>query len=110
MKENFKKQIEQNGITLEQYYQITGQKEEDTEKSMHSQAEVNLKNFLVLNEIAKVENIKVEDADLEVEFQKIADQYKMDVAKVKEILGPQSQQMASDIQQRKIIDFLLANN
>ena len=77
---------------------------------MHSQAEVNLKNFLVLNEIAKVENIKVEDADLEVEFQKIADQYKMDVAKVKEILGPQSQQMASDIQQRKIIDFLLANN
>ena len=110
MKENFKKQIEQNGLTIEQYYQITGQKEEDTVKSMRAQAELNLKNFLVISEISKLENIKVEQNELDAEYQKIADQYGMDVAKVKEILGPQSQQLASDIHQRKIIDFLLANN
>ena len=110
MKENFKKQIEQNGLTIEQYYQITGQKEEDTVKSMRAQAELNLKNFLVISEISKLENIKVEQKELDAEYQKIADQYGMDVAKVKEILGPQSQQLASDIHQRKIIDFLLANN
>ncbi|MGM9857803.1 MAG: trigger factor [Bacilli bacterium] len=110
MKENFKKQVEQNGLTIEQYYQITGQKEEDTVKSMHAQAELNLKNFLVISEISKLEDIKVEPKDLDAEYQKIADQYGMDVAKVKEILGPQSQQLASDIHQRKIIDFLLANN
>ena len=110
MKENFKKQVEQNGLTIEQYYQITGQKEEDTVKSMRAQAELNLKNFLVISEISKLENIKVEQKELDAEYQKIADQYGMDVAKVKEILGPQSQQLASDIHQRKIIDFLLANN
>ena len=110
MKENFKKQVEQNGLTIEQYYQITGQKEEDTVKSMRAQAELNLKNFLVISEISKLENIKVEQKELGAEYQKIADQYGMDVAKVKEILGPQSQQLASDIHQRKIIDFLLANN
>ena len=110
MKENFKKQIEQNGLTIDQYYQITGQKEEDTVKSMRAQAELNLKNFLVISEISKLENIKVEQKELDAEYQKIADQYGMDVAKVKEILGPQSQQLASDIHQRKIIDFLLANN
>ena len=110
MKENFKKQVEQNGLTIEQYYQITGQKEEDTVKSMRAQAELNLKNFLVISEISKLENIKVEPKELDAEYQKIADQYGMDVAKVKEILGPQSQQLASDIHQRKIIDFLLANN
>lgn len=110
MKENFKKQVEQNGLTIEQYYQITGQKEEDTVKSMRAQAELNLKNFLVISEISKLENIKVEQNELDAEYQKIADQYGMDVAKVKEILGPQSQQLASDIHQRKIIDFLLANN
>ena len=59
---------------------------------------------------SKLENIKVEQKELDAEYQKIADQYGMDVAKVKEILGPQSQQLASDIHQRKIIDFLLANN
>ena len=110
MKENFKKQVEQNGLTIEQYYQITGQKEEDIVKSMRAQAELNLKNFLVISEISKLENIKVEQKELDAEYQKIADQYGMDVAKVKEILGPQSQQLASDIHQRKIIDFLLANN
>ena len=110
MKENFKKQVEQNGLTIDQYYQITGQKEEDTVKSMRTQAELNLKNFLVISEISKLENIKVEQKELDAEYQKIADQYGMDVAKVKEILGPQSQQLASDIHQRKIIDFLLANN
>ena len=110
MKESFKKQVEQNGLTIEQYYQITGQKEEDTVKSMRAQAELNLKNFLVISEISKLENIKVEQKELDAEYQKIADQYGMDVAKVKEILGPQSQQLASDIHQRKIIDFLLANN
>ena len=110
MKENFKKQVEQNGLTIDQYYQITGQKEEDTVKSMRAQAELNLKNFLVISEISKLENIKVEQNELDAEYQKIADQYGMDVAKVKEILGPQSQQLASDIHQRKIIDFLLANN
>ena len=110
MKEKFKKQVEQNGLTIEQYYQITGQKEEDTVKSMRAQAELNLKNFLVISEISKLENIKVEQKELDAEYQKIADQYGMDVAKVKEILGPQSQQLASDIHQRKIIDFLLANN
>ena len=90
MKENFKKQVEQNGLTIEQYYQITGQKEEDTVKSMRAQAELNLKNFLVISEISKLENIKVEQNELDAEYQKIADQYGMDVAKVKEILGPQS--------------------
>ena len=63
MKENFKKQVEQNGLTIEQYYQITGQKEEDTVKSMRAQAELNLKNFLVISEISKLENIKVEQKE-----------------------------------------------
>ena len=74
MKENFKKQVEQNGLTIEQYYQITGQKEEDTVKSMRAQAELNLKNFLVISEISKLENIKVEQKELDAEYQKIADQ------------------------------------
>ena len=65
MKENFKKQVEQNGLTIEQYYQITGQKEEDTVKSMRAQAELNLKNFLVISEISKLENIKVEQNELD---------------------------------------------
>ena len=73
-------------------------------KQAAQNAATNVKNYV--NSVNQAGQMSSMNAD----NQKIADQYGMDVAKVKEILGPQSQQLASDIHQRKIIDFLLANN
>ena len=110
MKKNMEQQVQQRGLTLEQYYQITGQKVEDVEKSMKLEAEKNLKTILCMEEIAKQEKLEVSDADVEKEMKSIADMYKMDIAKVKEILGKDLARFKAELRQRKIQEFLTKEN
>ena len=110
MKKNMEQQISQQGLTLEQYYSITGQKAEDVEKQMKVDAEKNLKAILCMEEIAKQEKIDVTDADVEFEFSKIADQYKMEIEKVKEILGKDISRFKMEIRQRRIQEFIAREN
>ena len=110
MKKNMEQQISQRGLTLDQYYQITGQKAEDVEKQMKVDAEKNLKAVLCMEEIAKAEGIEVSDADVEFEFSKIADQYKMEIEKVKEILGKDLPRFKAEIRQRRIQDLIGREN
>jgi len=110
MKKNMEQQVSQRGLTLDQYYQITGQKVEDVEKQMKADAEKNLKAILCMEEIAKQEKIEVTDADVEFEFSKIADQYKMEIEKVKEILGKDLPRFKAEIRQRRIQDFVGKEN
>ncbi len=110
MLNNFKTQIEQNGLTVEQYYQITGQKEEDNIESMRKQAVKNLEGFLVTQEVAAKEGLKVEEKDLDAEYKKIADQYSMDIEKVKEILAPQKNQFAQQLLNQKLNELLVSLN
>ena len=110
MKKNMEQQIAQRGLTLDQYYSITGQKAEDVEKQMKADAEKNLRAILCMEEIAKVEKIEVSDADVEFEFSKIADQYKMEIDKVKEILGKDLPRFKAEIRQRRIQDFIAQEN
>ena len=110
MKKNMEQQVSQRGLTLDQYYSITGQKPEDVEKQMRVDAEKNLKAILCMEEIAKLEKIEVSDADVEFEFSKIADQYKMEIDKVKEILGKDLPRFKAEIRQRRIQDFIGKEN
>lgn len=110
MKENFANQVQQNGLTLEQYYQITGQTPEDVESKMAVDAEINIRSVLALEKIAEVENLHVTQEEVDFELAKISQQYSMEIEKVKEILKPQMSSFARDIQNRKISEFLLANN
>ena len=110
MKKNLEQQVQQRGLTLEQYYQITGQKVEDVEKNMKVEAEKNLRTILCMEEIAKVEKLTVSDEDVDKEMQNIADTYKMPVDKVKEILGKDLVRFKTELRQRKIQDFLIKEN
>jgi len=110
MKKNLEQQVSQRGMTVEQYLQITGQKPEDLDKKMKEDAVKNLRAILCMEEIAKAEGIVVEDKDVDFEMAKIADQYKMEVAKVKEILGKDMPRFKAEIRQRRITDFLIKEN
>ena len=110
MRKNLEQQVQSRGMTVEQYLQITGQKEEDLSKKMHEDAEKNLRAILVMEQIAKEEKIEVTDADVDFEMAKIADQYHMEIAKVKEILGKDLPRFKAEIRQRRITDFLLNEN
>ena len=110
MKKNMEQQVSQRGLTLDQYYSITGQKPEEVEKQMRADAEKNLKAVLCMEEIAKKEGLEVSDADVEFEFSKIADQYKMEIEKVKEILGKDISRFKAEIRQRRIQEFIAREN
>lgn len=110
MKENLKKQVEEKGLTIEKYLEITGQTDESVEVKMKEDAAINIKSVLVLEQIAKAEDIQVTPEIIDFEMQKIADQYKMEIAKVKEILGKDMDRFSADIRSRYISDFLLKNN
>ena len=97
-------------MTFQQYLEITGQTEEDLKKQLREGAEKNLKQFLVLNEIARVEHMVVDDAELNVELSKMAEQYQMKMEDIRKALGNQIEGFRENLQNRKIQDFILANN
>jgi len=110
MKKNMEEQIKQRGLTLEQYYQITGEKEIDVEARMRIEADKNLRTILCMEEIAKREKLEVSEADVDAEMKSIADMYKMPVDKVKEILGKDLGRFKAELRQRKIQAFLTKEN
>lgn len=110
MEENLKKQIESNGLTFEQYLEITGSKQEDLHATYHANAENNIKNFLVSHEIGIKENLAATDADIDVEIKKMAEQYKMKEEDVKNIISKNLEDFRAQLSERKVRDFVLTNN
>lgn len=110
MKNDMKTRVEQNGLTMEQYLELTNNTEEKLNETLRTDAVKNLSTFLVLGKIAEVENIVVTDEDLNNQLTEMATQYNMTVDKIKEILGDNIGRIRSDIQNKKIEEFLKANN
>lgn len=110
MKENTKKQVEANGLKWEDYVKITGQKEDEMMKNMKVQAEKNIRAMLVMNEVGKVEKVSVSEEDIEAEYKRIADLYKMDVKKVKEVLSKDLNNFVNQIRSRKLQEKILELN
>lgn len=107
--EKTKKQVEDNGLTFEQYLEITGQKEEDLKKTLKASAKESLSQYLVLQELAHQEGLDVSDAELDAEIAKLADQYKMSVEDVRKALG-NPEGFRESIRSRKVREWILANN
>ena len=109
-KEDMVKRIEQSGLTLEQYLQILGQTDETFTAQIREQALKETMEYVVLEEIAKVEKVEITDADLEFEYAKIADQYKMKVEDVKKALAPQLGEFKNNLRMQRIDDLLYNEN
>ncbi len=110
MEDNLKKQVEQQGLTFDQYLQITGGKEEDLKKTYLTEAEKNVKAFLATTKIAEAEKLAISDADVDAEIKKIADQYKMKEEEVRNILAKNLEDWKNNLLQKKIHDFIVAVN
>lgn len=108
LEEQFKKQIESNGLTFEQYLQITGAKEEDLKKNYQEQATKNIKGFLALNEIAKSEKITVTDDDLKNESEKRAADYGMKAEDILKYMNQDKERWLNMIRDQKIHEFIMS--
>ena len=109
-KEDMVKRIEQSGIKLDQYLQILGQSEEQFLAQIREQAIKETVEYIVLEEIGKAEKIEVSDADLEFEFSKIAEQYKMKIEDVKKALSANLDEFRHNLKMQRIDEFLYNEN
>lgn len=107
---NLKQQVEQNGLDMDAYFKITNSKEEDVRAKMKEDAKKNIIRFFLMEEIAKAEEIEVNDATIELEIAKMSEQYGMEPEKIKEIVFQNKERFVSDIKQNQIVTFLLQNN
>ena len=110
MEEDLNNKLKQRNQTKEQYLKALGQDEQQFHDSLHQQAEDILRASLVANKIAELESIEVSDELVDFEIAKLAEQYKMEFAKVKEILQPNLARFRSDIRDRYIKEFLIKHN
>ncbi|MFA6755177.1 MAG: trigger factor [Bacilli bacterium] len=110
MKEDMIKQISQNGLTYEQYKEITGMDDEKIDAQYKVNAEKRLSSYLVLNKIGEVEHLVVTEDDINDYYGQMAKQYNMKIEDIKKYLEPQRNQLASQLEQGKIEKFLIANN
>ena len=102
MLDEFAQRIQSQGISLDQYFQFTSLTEEKYMEEMKPRALQNIQSRLVLEAVAQAENLVAEEADIEEEIKKMADMYKMEADKIKELLGErQMEEMKKDIAVQK---------
>ena len=109
-REDMVKRIEQSGLQLEQYLQILGQTQEQFDAQLHEQALKETQEYIVLEEIGKAENIEIDDAQLEFEYAKIADQYNMKIDEVKKALENNLDEFRHNLKMQRIDDLLYNEN
>ncbi len=110
MKADLEEKLKQRNQTMDQYLKANDLTEAKLHDRMHQQAEDILRASLVANKIAEQENIEVTDELVDFEIAKIAEQYKMEFTKVKEILTPNIARFRAEIRDRYIKEFLIKHN
>ena len=110
MAEDFAQRLQQQGLSLEMYFKYTGLTAEKILDDMKPEAVKRIQNSLVLEAVAKAENIQVPDDEFNAELSKMAEMYKMEVDKIKEFMGEsEEKQMRDDIAIQKAVDLIVSS-
>ncbi len=76
--------MQQSGFSLEQYAQMMGTTVQGVRESQRASAMSQIQNTLLLEKVAEVENIEITDEQVEESYKQMAEQYEMEIEKVKE--------------------------
>lgn len=106
MADDFAQRIRMQGITIDQYFQFTGLTREAFLEQLKPQAEERIKSRLVLEAVAKAENLEASDEEYTAEIKKMAEAYQMAEDKITEMIGEFEQKsIKEDICIRKALDL-----
>lgn len=110
MVNDYARRMQSQGIPLDQFMEFTGTTMEQIREQMKPQAFQRVRNRVVLEAVVKAENIAATEEEINAELQKMADQYKMDIEKIKEIFNAQGlDQLKQDLAVQKAVNFLVEN-
>ena len=98
--------LQNQGINMDMYMQYTGQTVENVKDSLRATAERQVKMRLAVEKIAALENIEASDEDVEKEYEKLAELYKIGVDEVRGYVAPED--LKKDIAARKAVEFIKA--
>ncbi len=104
---DYDNRLRMQGLDLNAFFKYTGQTLDDLRKQMRPQAEKQVKMRLALETIAKLENLSATDAEIDEEYQRIADSYGMEADKVKELIAKED--LNADLAVKKAFDLVKAN-
>lgn len=112
MVKEFAQRLQYQGMNIELYYQFSGMDESQLRDQMRADATTRVRTALTLEAIAKAEDIKVEEADVTAELEKLSAMYGRPADELKKIFAGQDglAGLYHDIQTRKTVDFLVAQS
>lgn len=110
MVKEFEQRLQQQGMTMEMYYQFSGQDEAAFKEQMKDDAEKRVKTNLTLEAIFEKENLEVTDEEVENEISKMAEMYNVEVDQIKQMLGGNTDMMKEDLKFKQAIDFLVEHH
>ena len=107
MMDDFANRMQQQGLSMEQYFQFTGMDAEKLAEQMKPSALKRIQTRLVLEAIVKAENIEATEEEYMAEIKKMADMYQMEVEKLEQLVGEyEADSIKEDIAVQKAVDLV----
>lgn len=107
MMREFEQRLQMQGMTIENYFQFSGQSEEELKEQMKNDAELRVKTNLTLEAILEAEELEVSEEDIDAELTEMADLYKMEKEQIVGMLGGNSDVLKEDLKIKKAINFIV---
>ena len=107
MMDDYARRLQSQGLSIQQYFQFTGLSEEKMLEEMKPQALKRIQTRLVLEKIAETEDIQISEEEVNEEIAKMAEMYKMEADKLKEVIGEaELEQMKKDMAVQKAVTLV----
>jgi len=112
MMKDFENRLRQQGMNLELYFQFSGQSEADLKEQMQGDAVKRVRSNLVLEAIAKEENLEISDAELQEELENLSKLYNRPADELRGIFSGNGylDTLTADLKVRKAVKFLVDNS
>ena len=109
MVQDMARRMQSQGQSLDMYLKYTGMTVEQMKEQARPDAEKRIRTRLVLEAVAKAENIQISDEKVDEEVAKMAEAYKMEVEKLKSYMSESDvKQMKEDLAVQQAVDLLVA--
>ena len=109
MVQDMARRMQSQGLSLDMYLKYTGMTVEQMKEQARPDAEKRIRTRLVLEAVAKAENIQISDEKVDEEVAKMAEAYKMEVDKLKSYMSESDiKQMKEDLAVQQAVDLLVA--
>lgn len=108
MTQEFAQRLQSQGLSLEQYMQLTGMTPQKMLEELKPQALKRIQSRLVLEAVVAAENIEASEEDFDKEIENMAEMYNMEADKLRDLVGEdEKEQIRMDIAVQKAVDFVV---